>query len=142
MPETLGKTLKRIRESRHLSIEEVSERSRIPKHIVSTLEEDRLNEIKSVFYAKSFVKTYAVFLGALDEPGIKEYLAKPAHPPEKILKPAAKPVYGTAQQKFLPVNPDFAIAKSARRADRLNPIGFNLARRGNPKQISNPKGRV
>ena len=47
--------------------------------------------------------------------------------------------------------PDFAIAKSARlvpafrftfvnlqgRADRLNPRGFNLARRGNPKQISN-----
>ncbi len=38
------------------------------------------------------------------------------------------------------INPDFAIAKSARRADRLNPIGFNLARRGNPKQISNPEG--
>ncbi len=51
------------------------------------------------------------------------------------------------------VNPDFAIAKSARlspwldlylqiygeRADRLNPFGFNLARRGNPKQISNAK---
>ena len=41
------------------------------------------------------------------------------------------------------INPDFARllrkqAKSARRADRLNPIGFNLARRGNPKQISNP----
>jgi len=49
------------------------------------------------------------------------------------------------------INPDFAIAKSARlvpafrftfvnlqgRADRLNPRGFNLARRGNPKQISN-----
>ncbi len=37
------------------------------------------------------------------------------------------------------VIPDFAIAKSARRADRLNPFGFNLARRGNPKQISNAK---
>ncbi len=40
------------------------------------------------------------------------------------------------------INPDFAMAKSARRADRLNPIGFNLARRGNPKQISNPEGIV
>ncbi|MFH1479181.1 MAG: RodZ domain-containing protein [Candidatus Omnitrophota bacterium] len=95
MPESLGKTLKRIRESRHLSIEEVSERSRIPKHIVSTLEEDRLNEIKSVFYAKSFVKTYAAFLGALDEPGIKEYLNKGSHElqkkPEYISKPVARP---------------------------------------------------
>ena len=101
MPESLGKILKRTRESNHLSIEEVSERSRIPKHIISTLEEDRLNEIRSVFYAKSFVKTYAVFLGALDEPGIKEYLAKSGQPPT-ILKPAAVPISGTAQQKSLP----------------------------------------
>jgi cytoskeletal protein RodZ len=101
MLESLGKILKRTRESKHLSIEEVSERSRIPKHIVSTLEEDRLNEIKSVFYAKSFVKTYAAFLGALDETSIKEYLAKSGQPPT-ILKPAAVPISGTAQQKSLP----------------------------------------
>ncbi len=102
LPESLGKILKRARESKHLSIEEVSERSRIPKHIVSTLEEDRLNEIKSVFYAKSFVKTYAAFLGVLDETNIKEYLAKSAQSPETILRPAAKPIPGTAQQKSLP----------------------------------------
>ncbi|OIO34418.1 MAG: hypothetical protein AUJ70_01095 [Candidatus Omnitrophica bacterium CG1_02_40_15] len=102
LTEPLGKILKRTRESKHLSIEEVSERSRIPKHIISTLEEDRLNEIKSVFYAKSFVKTYAAFLGALDEAGIKEYLAKSARPPETILKPAVKAISGTAQRKSLP----------------------------------------
>jgi len=102
LPESLGKILKRTRESKHLSIEEVSERSRIPKHIISTLEEDRLNEIRSVFYAKSFVKTYAAFLGALDEASIKEYLAKSGQSPETILKPAAKPIFGTTQQKSLP----------------------------------------
>jgi len=102
LPESLGKILKRTRESKQLSIEEVSERSRIPKHIVSILEEDRLDEIKSVFYVKSFVKTYAAFLGALDETSIKEYLAKPAQPPETILKPVAKPISGIAQQKSLP----------------------------------------
>jgi cytoskeletal protein RodZ len=75
LPDSLGKILKRIRESKNLSIEEVSERSRIPRHIVSIIEEDRLNEIKSIFYAKSFVKTYAAFLGALDESGVKEYIA-------------------------------------------------------------------
>src|SRR3989338_1698871 len=35
--------------------------------------------------------------------------------------------------------PDFTIEKSARMTYRLNPIGFNLARRGNPKQIFNAK---
>ncbi|MCX5693279.1 MAG: DUF4115 domain-containing protein [Candidatus Omnitrophica bacterium] len=92
MPESLGKILKRIRESRHFSIEEVSERSRIPKYMVSILEEDRLNEIKSVFYAKSFVKTYAAFLGALDEPSVKEYMAKGAQQPQKKPEAVSKPV--------------------------------------------------
>ena len=76
MPESLGKILKKIRESKHLSLEEVSERSRISKYIVSTIEEDRLAEIKSPFYAKSFVRTYAAFLGAMNETGVKEYLSK------------------------------------------------------------------
>jgi len=91
MPEPLGKTLKRIRESKHLSIEEVSERSRIPRHIISILEEDRLSEIKSGFYARSFIKTYAAFLGAPDEPSVKEHLSKsgrePQKKPETVLKP-------------------------------------------------------
>jgi len=84
MPESLGKILKRIRESRRLSIEEVSERSRIPRNIISTIEEDRLNEIKSGFYAKSFVKTYASFLSAVDEPGVKAYLSAGAQPAKPI----------------------------------------------------------
>ncbi|PJC48940.1 MAG: hypothetical protein CO035_00865 [Candidatus Omnitrophica bacterium CG_4_9_14_0_2_um_filter_42_8] len=98
MPEPLGKILKRIRESKHLSLEEVSERSRISKQIVSAIEEDRLSEIKSAFYAKSFVRTYAAFLGAMNEAGVKEYLAKGAAAREQVsqkkqetaLKPPAK----------------------------------------------------
>lgn len=95
MPESLGKILKRIRESKNFSIEEVSERSRIPKYIVSIIEEDRLNEIKSGFYAKSFVKTYAVFLEALNESCVKEYLAKgsvrePQKKPEAVSRPAIR----------------------------------------------------
>ncbi len=94
LPESLGKILKRTRESKNLSIEDVSERSRIPKHIVSMLEEDRLGEIKSVFYAKSFIKTYAAFLGVLDEVSVKEYLAKGGREqqkkPEAVLNPRVK----------------------------------------------------
>jgi cytoskeletal protein RodZ len=89
MPESIGKILKRIRESKRLSIEEVSERSRIPKNIVSIIEEDRLSEIKSGFYSKSFIKTYAAFLGALDESGIKEYLAMGQKKQETVSRPIA-----------------------------------------------------
>src|SRR3989338_488708 len=101
MPEPLGKILKKIREARRLSIEEVSERSRIPKNIISTIEEDRLNEIKSGFYAKSFVKTYAAFLSALNETGVKEYLAMGQKKQETVLRPiAAQPIYKTNREKI------------------------------------------
>jgi transcriptional regulator with XRE-family HTH domain len=91
MPESIGKILKRIRESKRFSIEEVSERSRIPKNIVFIIEEDRLSEINSGFYAKSFIKTYAAFLGALDESGIKEYLAMGRKKQETVSMPIAAP---------------------------------------------------
>lgn len=77
MPESLGRTLKKIRESRHLSLDEVSERTRIHKKIISDLEEDKLNKTMSPFYAKGFARSYAQFLGALDDASVKEYLLQP-----------------------------------------------------------------
>jgi len=105
MSESVGKTLKRIRESKSLSQEEVSERSRIPKSTISNIEEDRLSEIKASFYAKSFVKTYAAFLGALDEPAVKEYLSGGSQRqkrPELISKPAPPAVAGPKREKSAP----------------------------------------
>ena len=100
MPEPLGKILKKARELKHLSLEEVSERSRIPKHIVLAIEDDRLGEIKSSFYAKSFIKTYAVFLGALNEPSVKEYLGRSVREPQKKQEIVLKPVSKTHSEKI------------------------------------------
>lgn len=109
MPESLGKILKKVREARHLSLEEVSERSRISKYIVSAIEEDRLAEIKSPFYAKSFVRTYAAFLGAMDEAGVKEYLAK----------------RGAAQQQVLQKRPE-TFSKPAVKQNQSQQIDFSI----------------
>ena len=75
MSESVGKTLKRLRESKHLSIEEVSERTRTTKKILSAIEEDRLHEISAPFYAKGFIRSYSQFLGALEQTAIKQYLS-------------------------------------------------------------------
>jgi len=75
MSESLGKTLKKIRESKHVSIEDASEKTRIPKKIIATIEDDRLSEMSSVFYARGFVKSYAKFLEALEEDKVKEFLS-------------------------------------------------------------------
>lgn len=109
MPESLGKTLKRIRESKRLSLEEVSERSRISKYIVSSIEEDRLSEIKSPFYAKSFVRTYAAFLGAMSEPGVKEYLSKGAAVREQAPQKKQGSVSTQPAKRTQPSQVDFSI---------------------------------
>lgn len=75
MTESVGKTLKKIRESKHFSIEEVSEKTRIPRKIILNIEGDRLHEISSDFYARRFVKSYSLFLGAVEEKAIKRYLS-------------------------------------------------------------------
>ncbi len=74
MPESLGKTLKKIRESKNLSIKEVSERTRMPQKILSIIEGDRLHEISSPFYARTFVRSYSQFLEAMDEGTVKGFL--------------------------------------------------------------------
>ncbi len=76
MSESLGKTLKKIRETRQLSIEDVSERTRIPKGIISTIEEDSILKTTAPFYARGFIKSYSQFLGALEEKIVKEFLSK------------------------------------------------------------------
>jgi cytoskeletal protein RodZ len=75
MSDILGKAIKKARESKHLSVEEVSEKTRIPKNIIRAMEEDNLNEISSVFYARGFIRTYSRFLGCEDDKAVKEYLA-------------------------------------------------------------------
>ncbi|MEE8317326.1 MAG: RodZ domain-containing protein [Candidatus Omnitrophota bacterium] len=74
MTKSVGNTLKKIRESKQLSIQEVSERLRIPKKILLAIEEDNIHECSSPFYAKSFVRSYSQFLGASEENIVKEYL--------------------------------------------------------------------
>lgn len=87
MTESLGKTLKKIRETRQLTIEDVSERTRIPKKIISTIEEDSILKTTEPFYARGFIKSYSQFLGALEERIVKEFLSSGEKRPGPQLAP-------------------------------------------------------
>jgi len=78
MSESLGSILKKIRESKGLSLEDVSERTRVSKNIISSIEKDNLGEISSDFYARNFVRLYAEFLGASEEKPVKDFLIRTA----------------------------------------------------------------
>jgi cytoskeleton protein RodZ len=60
--ETIGEILKRTRESRNLTIEQVNRETKISVRVIRSLEQDDLDAFSSETYLKGFVKNYARFL--------------------------------------------------------------------------------
>ncbi len=58
-----GKHLKQERELRNLSLDEVSNSTRIKKHFLKAMEEDRFDLCPPPFYVKGFLTSYARYLG-------------------------------------------------------------------------------
>ena len=56
---SIGEVLKHEREERHLSIEEVSSTTRIPRKALESLEEDRFEDLPSGVFVRGFIKAYA-----------------------------------------------------------------------------------
>ncbi len=61
--ESPGKYLKAERESQNLSLQEVSESTKIREPLLRALEEDRYDLISSPVYVKGFLDAYARYLG-------------------------------------------------------------------------------
>lgn len=57
--ESIGDYLKTERETRQLSIEEVSRTTRIPRKTLKSLEEDRFDDLPSGVFVRGFIKAYA-----------------------------------------------------------------------------------
>jgi cytoskeleton protein RodZ len=93
--ETLGKYLKNQRESKKISLREVSKNTRVREHILRAIEEDQLNLLPAATYVKGFLLAYARYL-RLDpndvflryERALKGEPAAP--PPPQSLKPRRK----------------------------------------------------
>lgn len=57
--EPIGRVLRQERETRRLSIEEVSSTTRIPRKTLESLEEDRFEDLPSGVFVRGFIKAYA-----------------------------------------------------------------------------------
>jgi cytoskeletal protein RodZ len=92
--ESPGKFLKRERETRSISLEEISNFTKIKEHHLKAIEEDRYEVLPPSLYVKGFLMGYARYL-ALDPRDIvlqyEKYL-KSLIPPEPVeLQPEAPP---------------------------------------------------
>ena len=83
--ESVGKTLKRARKRKGVSLAEAASQTRIQHSILEGLENDNFQVMPSSTYIKGFLKRYAGYLGIDSADLIKSYIATQPKEPEPVL---------------------------------------------------------
>jgi cytoskeletal protein RodZ len=95
--ETVGNYLRRHRESKRMSIEEVSRATRVPTSSVERIEGDRFDELPGEVFVRGFLKSYARAVGVTPEDVLARYTASRRVAwvtPLPIASPMARPARG------------------------------------------------
>lgn len=71
---TFGAHLRREREARKVSLDDVAKSTKISKRHLSELEEERFKDLPGGIFNKGFVRAYAKFLGLNEEEMVAEYV--------------------------------------------------------------------
>ena len=95
MPESFGRYLKREREMREISLDEISRQTKIKLAALVALEEDRLADLPPVAFVRGFVRSYAESVGLAPRDAIlrldhflQENFPEKASPPPPSRKPS------------------------------------------------------
>jgi cytoskeletal protein RodZ len=92
--ESPGKFLKKERETRSISLEEISNFTKIKRHHLQAIEEDRYEVLPPALYVKGFLTGYARYLALNPRDIVLQYekYLKSLMPPEPVeLQPEAPP---------------------------------------------------
>ncbi|MCA9598956.1 MAG: helix-turn-helix domain-containing protein [Myxococcales bacterium] len=73
--ETVGQLLRRQREERRMSVEEISRATRVPMSSVERIEGDRFDELPGEVFVRGFLKSYAVAVGLTPDEVLARYTA-------------------------------------------------------------------
>lgn len=83
--EAIGTRLRKTREKKRLSLEEAQKALKIHPSILKALEEDSAHKFLSLVYVRSFLRSYARYLGLDAEKIVEQYLERHSEQPEQIL---------------------------------------------------------
>ena len=110
-----GDKLKREREMRGVTLDEIAEATKIGTRSLRALEEERFDQLPGGIFNKGFVRSYARFLGLDEEQAVSDYLAAQAEQPSKgdVLEKMA------AQTEAARINEAAALGGESGRANRL-----------------------
>jgi len=87
---TLGTFLKKEREKKNISLEALSEETRIPIRSLKAIEEDRWNDLPASIYAQGYLRSYALYLG-LSVKDVLERYKNEVLKKEEIQRPPPEP---------------------------------------------------
>lgn len=93
---SLGANLKRERELRGISLEEISNATKISRRLLEALEGDQFESLPGGIFRKAFLKSYANYLGMNEEQVLHEYTLAFESPP---LAPDEKQQTGKASRE-------------------------------------------
>ncbi|MBI4465090.1 MAG: helix-turn-helix domain-containing protein [Acidobacteria bacterium] len=71
---SLGESLRREREARGISLEEISRQTKIGVRLLRTIEDEQFDRLPGGIFNKSFVRQYARYVGLDEEVAIQQYL--------------------------------------------------------------------
>jgi cytoskeletal protein RodZ len=71
--ESIGQYLRKERELRQVSLEELAQTTRIPMKMLVRLEDDRYDELPGEVFVRGFIKSYARSLGLESAPLLERY---------------------------------------------------------------------
>ena len=71
--ESIGTHLRRERELRHVSLEELAQTTRIPLRNLLLIEDDRFDELPGDVFTRGFLRAYAKAVGADDDAIVTRY---------------------------------------------------------------------
>ncbi len=89
MAETIGEQLRRARQTRHLTLEQAAQATRIRLHYLEALENDQRDLLPSSVQGKGFLRLYAGFLSLPAQPLIDQWDGR-SEQPAAIALPAAQ----------------------------------------------------
>ncbi|MCI0418624.1 MAG: DUF4115 domain-containing protein [Acidobacteria bacterium] len=102
---SFGISLKRERELRGISLDEISKATKISVRLLEAIEKDRFDILPEGVFRKSFIKSYAKYLGMNEEQILQEYALQV----ELRAAPQASPERPSASLSVSPVAPRQAL---------------------------------
>jgi cytoskeleton protein RodZ len=80
-----GSTLRRARETRRLSVDDIADRTKIAPHILEAIDSDALDHVPKGVFARGYLRAYAREVGVDSETLIGDYLAEQDDTGEDVL---------------------------------------------------------